>query len=108
MASLTRIQQVTGLTSFFQGRLFDVICTQDKCDWSEFNVESPICEALRGTEDLVGDDLSDAEISLSDLPRCGKCGALARPGVVWFGESIPTLNQIDKLVRSRAIDKAHC
>lgn len=24
-----------------------------------------------------------------DLPRCGECGALLRPDVVWFGESLP-------------------
>lgn len=26
--------------------------------------------------------------SISTLPRCGVCGALARPGVVWFGEAL--------------------
>ncbi len=24
-----------------------------------------------------------------DPPRCGRCGGLVRPGVVWFGESLP-------------------
>lgn len=24
-------------------------------------------------------------------PRCGECGAMIRPGVVWFGESLPQL-----------------
>jgi NAD-dependent deacetylase len=24
-----------------------------------------------------------------DLPRCAECGALMRPGVVWFGEQLP-------------------
>jgi NAD-dependent deacetylase len=24
-----------------------------------------------------------------DLPKCSKCGALMRPGVVWFGEQLP-------------------
>jgi NAD-dependent deacetylase len=24
-----------------------------------------------------------------DLPRCPKCGALMRPGVIWFGEPLP-------------------
>ncbi len=27
--------------------------------------------------------------SVSELPRCPACGGLLRPGVVWFGESIP-------------------
>ncbi len=26
---------------------------------------------------------------LQTIPRCSFCGALARPGVVWFGESLP-------------------
>ena len=24
-----------------------------------------------------------------DIPKCSKCGALTRPGVVWFGEQLP-------------------
>jgi NAD-dependent protein deacetylase/lipoamidase len=30
----------------------------------------------------------DETVSLTSPPRCG-CGALARPGVVWFGEALP-------------------
>jgi NAD-dependent deacetylase len=30
-------------------------------------------------------------MELSDLPpRCAKCGGLLRPGVVWFGEPLPS------------------
>ncbi|KTT63642.1 NAD-dependent deacetylase [Pseudomonas oryzihabitans] len=31
----------------------------------------------------------DAEEQLTAPPRCPDCGGLARPGVVWFGESLP-------------------
>ena len=31
----------------------------------------------------------DAELEAGRLPRCPECGALLRPGVVWFGESLP-------------------
>jgi NAD-dependent deacetylase len=31
----------------------------------------------------------DAELAAGRLPRCPDCGALLRPGVVWFGESLP-------------------
>lgn len=31
----------------------------------------------------------DARVPLFELPLCA-CGGLARPGVVWFGESLPT------------------
>ncbi len=35
-------------------------------------------------------DWDDASVPLPLLPpQCPACGALARPGVVWFGESIP-------------------
>ncbi len=26
---------------------------------------------------------------VADMPRCASCGALARPGIVWFGEMLP-------------------
>jgi NAD-dependent deacetylase len=31
----------------------------------------------------------DLRAPLSDLPPCCECGAMARPGVVWFGEALP-------------------
>jgi NAD-dependent protein deacetylase/lipoamidase len=35
-------------------------------------------------------DWEDLRVPLDPLPpRCASCGALARPGVVWFGEAIP-------------------
>lgn len=37
-------------------------------------------------------------IPLSELPRCTKCGALARPGEVWFGEAAMHMDEILKLV----------
>jgi NAD-dependent deacetylase len=36
-------------------------------------------------------DWDDLRVPLAPLPpRCPACGALARPGVVWFGEAIPS------------------
>jgi NAD-dependent deacetylase len=44
---------------------------------------------LRCTGDCGADPWDDRRAPLPDLPpRCTRCGALARPGVVWFGESI--------------------
>lgn len=31
----------------------------------------------------------DGDLAAERLPRCPDCGALLRPGVVWFGESLP-------------------
>ncbi|KAF8897309.1 DHS-like NAD/FAD-binding domain-containing protein [Infundibulicybe gibba] len=80
------------------GRLFDVKCTLRTCKHVEFNTASPICEALKGTEELVNAGSTDPDIPISELPRCSKCNALARPGVVWFGETPQKLDLIDDLV----------
>ncbi|KAI0922705.1 hypothetical protein AcW1_002721 [Taiwanofungus camphoratus] len=80
------------------GRLFDVACTAYNCRHREENYDSPICPALAGTEDLVEAALSEPNIPLSELPRCRKCGALARPSVVWFGEMPYHMDEIFALV----------
>ena len=57
-------------------------------------------------------DISDINIPLPsvathDLPICPKCQKhLLRPGVVWFGESLPTqvLNNVDEFVDAGDID----
>jgi NAD-dependent deacetylase len=62
------------------GSLFRVKCTV--CSWSVAH---------------------DAEIDASGvacLPRCERCGALARPAVVWFGEAL------DPVVLQRAFDES--
>jgi NAD-dependent deacetylase len=49
------------------------------------------------------DPWEDRTVPLLDLPvKCRQCGALARPGVVWFGESIE-----DDVLR-RATEAADC
>ncbi|KAJ7349140.1 DHS-like NAD/FAD-binding domain-containing protein [Mycena albidolilacea] len=80
------------------GRIMDVSCTMRLCGHVESNNASPICAALGGTEERVEAGTIDAEIAKGQLPRCSKCGALARPGVVWFGEMPRYLGEIDKLV----------
>jgi NAD-dependent deacetylase len=50
------------------GSIFRVRCT--RCDWRADD---------RSTVDAT---------SVETLPRCAVCGALARPDVVWFGESL--------------------
>ncbi|KAK1233928.1 hypothetical protein PQX77_002879 [Marasmius sp. AFHP31] len=78
------------------GRIFDIKCTE--CDHIEFDQSSPICEALRGTEELIAKNVVEPDINLEELPKCKGCGALARPGVVWFEEIPLYLDQIDELV----------
>jgi len=62
------------------GRLFETICTI--CRDRVTNFDSPICQALAGTEELVEKHEREPNIPLEDLPRCSKpdCGGLLRPG----------------------------
>lgn len=69
------------------GTLFKTRCT--KCHRVEENRNSPIVPALLG-KGAPDPDAQDAKIPEKDLPRCSQpcCGALVRPHVVWFGESL--------------------
>ncbi|KAK5684698.1 hypothetical protein LTR17_027122 [Elasticomyces elasticus] len=57
-------------------------------------------------------DISDIDVPLSfitidDLPRCPKCKQrLLRPGVVWFGESLPgpVLDEVETFIDADKID----
>lgn len=82
------------------GRLFDVVCTSPSCKHIEPNFDSPICPALSGTEKYLeaGKESEEPIIPLEDLPRCSKCKSLARPGVVWFGETPHHMPEIDEIV----------
>ncbi|KAI0334726.1 DHS-like NAD/FAD-binding domain-containing protein [Cubamyces sp. BRFM 1775] len=80
------------------GRLFDVVCTNEACQHREHNASSPICPALAGTENVFAKDEPEPHIDEADLPRCSKCGSLARPGVVWFEEMPWHLDRIDELL----------
>lgn len=100
------------------GSLFDVKCSDFFCDYFEKNnYTDPIVPALaiptdepNSTTDSVAAarelDISDEsvaipEIDYNHLPKCPKCKrGLLRPGVVWFGERLPSdvLDDIDTWV----------
>lgn len=77
------------------GNLFKTICTS--CGDARIDLRQPLSDGLDGTEDLTGEY---KPIPLNQLPRCTapNCGGLLRPGVVWFGESIPELDRIQPLI----------
>ncbi|KAH9902505.1 DHS-like NAD/FAD-binding domain-containing protein [Cubamyces lactineus] len=82
------------------GRLFDVQCTQ--CDHRVEDRSTPLTPAL-GAADAALDTYQDAgtktvSIPEEQLPRCEKCGALARPGVVWFNERPLYLDEINNIM----------
>jgi len=101
------------------GSLFDIKCPSFYCDYiQQNNFTDPIVPALAlphqqaehsGSDDGLDHDISNAEIPLKDvgtseLPQCPKCQrSLLRPGVVWFGESLParTLSRIDSWMLDR-------
>jgi len=78
------------------GRLFETICTS--CGDRRMNTDSPICPALAGTEAIIERHKEEPDIPLDQLPRCQKCSALLRPGVVWFGEIPLHLREIQQIV----------
>ncbi|KAK0191220.1 DHS-like NAD/FAD-binding domain-containing protein [Armillaria mellea] len=54
--------------------------------------------SIRRIEELVDKHAMEPDIPQTELPRCAKCNALARPGVVWFEEMPLCLDVINKLV----------
>jgi NAD-dependent deacetylase len=49
---------------------------------------APRCSVCSAPAQL-GEDPPPAEAGRVPPPACGSCGGLIRPGVVWFGESLP-------------------
>lgn len=90
------------------GNLFDLKCSSRACNYFEKNnFTDPVVPALAiptSGEDPTSNearqkakdlDISDINVPLpklkpADLPQCPKCqDHMLRPGVVWFGESLP-------------------
>ncbi|KAJ7103142.1 DHS-like NAD/FAD-binding domain-containing protein [Mycena belliarum] len=71
------------------GRLLDTLCTG--CGHTEHTTADPLCPALGEADDAT-------PIAIEQLPHCLRCGALLRPGVVWFDEIPHHLRAINALV----------
>ncbi|KAK4958126.1 hypothetical protein LTR10_004551 [Elasticomyces elasticus] len=120
-----RANHPPGQLQLLHGSLFDVKCVdQTKCGYIEINYEDPVVPALAmptgvdPTSDEARDaaikshDISDIntalpKVEIKDLPFCPKCSQhLLRPGVVWFGEALPTkvLDNVDAYMRGGKID----
>jgi NAD+-dependent protein deacetylase sirtuin 5 len=99
------------------GSLFDVKCSTFFCKhFEKNNFTDPIVPALaiptdesdpttndaRAARELDLADMNVAlpELAIRDLPHCPDCKGLLRPGVVWFGESLPhdVLDAVDNFI----------
>lgn len=108
------------------GSLFDLRCTSFMCNYVDHdNFKNPLTKSLADTEfeydksgrkrkiidETEANKLSPQfapvkQIPEEELPQCPVCedGSLLRPGVVWFGESLP-LQMIDKIDNFIELDK---
>lgn len=98
------------------GSLFELRCTSFTCTHREKNYEDPLTEALAQEEEFDREADMDTgklpqftptkELLGEELPLCPVCGTLMRPGVVWFGESLPlrALDGIDNFLESGPVD----
>jgi NAD-dependent SIR2 family protein deacetylase len=104
------------------GSLFDVKCSEFFCNYVEANnFTDPVVPALAPPSndidpttnearqhvaqepDIADENVALPEIAIKDLPHCPKCKrGLLRPGVVWFGEMLPSdvMNDIDAFIES--------
>lgn len=107
---------------YLHGSLFEIKCSSSLCDYTETNnFIDPIVPALAipvDESEMFGQkadgkpkelDIADervklAQIPTNDLPQCPKCNCLLRPGVVWFGESLPedVLDDVEEFIESSA------
>lgn len=101
------------------GDLFDLKCTSKRCGHREQNFMDPVSPALAiptdGTDPTTNKalakdlDISDPKVPIpslkvKDLPKCPKCQEnILRPGVVWFGESLPpqVLKNVDNFLQTK-------
>ncbi|EDK37080.2 hypothetical protein PGUG_01178 [Meyerozyma guilliermondii ATCC 6260] len=95
------------------GSLFELKCTGFTCNYIDHeNFNHPLTPQLAGTEQEKESSDGSPEftpvkqLSEKDLPCCPVCGELLRPGVVWFGESLPliTIDTIDNFLQQGKVD----
>ncbi|EPS41534.1 hypothetical protein H072_4556 [Dactylellina haptotyla CBS 200.50] len=92
------------------GSLSTIKCTSVFCNYIQYdNYDMALTPALAPAPERSSNDAeaAPANIPVSDLPHCPKCTTgLLRPGVVWFGESLPAhvLSEIDEWMEDGPIE----
>jgi NAD+-dependent protein deacetylase sirtuin 5 len=95
----------------FHGSLFKVKCTNFMCSYNDYIFDDPLTPSL---------DVSHYEdptsplphiTSIEQLPLCPVCAthneqSLLRPGVIWFGESLPLylIDKADEFIMDNHVD----
>jgi NAD-dependent deacetylase len=79
------------------GRLGSPYCSVCGCEYAPALADAAAAEAAM-----------PADGGRLQPPRCGRCGGRVRPGVVWFGETLPILAWQQALDASRACDAFLC
>lgn len=83
------------------GRLHDVICLTCRSRTSRASVQAAMAAAnARWNADAATAPDGDADIDAAAVesfapPRCGQCGGLLKPDVVFFGENVPNARYED-------------
>lgn len=85
--------------------------TRSETDKTGEEASKSLYQALDETVKAKEVDISDAsnpipELTPADLPQCPQCKGLLRPGVVWFGEPLPTdtSKNVDDWIESAPVD----
>ena len=69
-------------------------------DWKD---TVPAAESATGELDISDELVPIPSLQIKDLPHCPSCKVgLLRPGVIWFGESLPhkTINAVENWIAS--------
>ncbi|KAJ7159962.1 DHS-like NAD/FAD-binding domain-containing protein [Mycena crocata] len=95
-SSLTQDSNTNPNIVEMHGRLVDTICTG--CGHRAHNTVDPLCPAFAEHNEVSDPEELRPRVTLDQLPHCDLCGALLRPGVVWFDEIPHHLREINALV----------
>lgn len=118
---LTRAGHCKNKLYEIHGSLFQLRCTSFTCIYYERdNFVDPLTkdlgisdeeeESLKPLNSVVGEETVNYKaprpLGVDSLPKCPICDSLMRPGVVWFGESLPlrVLDDIDDFLQAGPVD----
>ncbi|KLJ13740.1 hypothetical protein EMPG_11343 [Blastomyces silverae] len=78
-------------TVYLHGDYFTIKCSSESCTYSRADDNDPIVPALTlpSTHSISDPDFPLPSVPEESLPRCPSCSSLLRPGVTWFGETMP-------------------